>query len=168
MIRLDEGNRRFNYRVVGAAIHNESVLLHRADHEPFWTLPGGRAEHGETAEETIKREMLEELATHVEVVRPLWFVENFFDYDGLSYHEIALYFLIRFPPASALLTTSAFERLDANVQLRFKWFPLCQEQLARLPLLPAFLAKGLTDLPMSLVHVVEHDADLSVKLSTAL
>jgi ADP-ribose pyrophosphatase YjhB (NUDIX family) len=102
MIRFDQGNRRFNYRIVGVAIHNESVLLHRADNEPFWTLPGGRAEHGETAEETIKREMLEELATDVQVVRLLWFVENFFDY-GLSYHEIALYFLIRFPPASSPL-----------------------------------------------------------------
>jgi 8-oxo-dGTP pyrophosphatase MutT (NUDIX family) len=159
MIRFDEGTRRFNYRVVGVAIHNKSVLLHRADHEPFWTLPGGRAEHGETAEETIKREMLEELTTDVQVVRPLWFVENFFDYGGQSYHEIALYFLIRFPPASTLVTTSTFERLDEHVQLRFKWFPLSQEVLARLPLLPTFLAKGLTNLPVSLVHVVERDAD---------
>jgi ADP-ribose pyrophosphatase YjhB (NUDIX family) len=163
MIRFDEGNRRFNYRVVGVAIHNESVLLHRADYEPFWTLPGGRAECGETAEGTIKREMLEELATDVQVVRLLWFVENFFDYGGLSYHEIALYFLIRFPPESTLLTAKAFDGFDGEVQLRFKWFPLSQEQLARLPLLPAFLAKGLTDLPVSLVHVVEHDADPSVK-----
>ena len=168
MIRFDEGNRRFNYRVVGVAIHNESVLLHRADHEPFWTLPGGRAEHGETAEETIKREMLEELVTDVEVVRLLWFVENFFDYDGLSYHEIALYFLIRFPPPSTLLTTSTFERLDGDVHLRFKWFSLSQEQLARLPLLPAFLAKGLTELPVSLVHVVQRDADSSVKTLDAV
>ena len=152
MIRFDEGNRRFHYRVAGVAIHNESVLLHRADHEPFWTLPGGRAEHGETAEETIKREMLEELATGVQVVRLLWFVENFFDYDGLSYHEIAVYFLIRFPPASMPLTTNAFESFDGDVHLRFKWFPLSQETLACLPLLPAFLAKGLTNLPASLVH----------------
>jgi 8-oxo-dGTP pyrophosphatase MutT (NUDIX family) len=162
MICFDDGNRRFNYRVVGVAIHNGSVLVHRADHEPFWTLPGGRAEHGETAEETIRREMLEELATDVQVVRLLWFVENFFDYDGLSHHEIALYFLIRFPPASTPLTTNAFERLDGDVHLRFKWFPLSQEQLACLPLLPAFLAKGLTDLPVSLVHLVQRDEAPSV------
>ena len=158
MIRWDEGNRRFHYRVVGVAIHNGSVLLHRADHEPFWTLPGGRAEHGETAEETIKREMLEELATEVQLVRPLWFVENFFDYDGLSYHEISLYWLICFPPASTPLTVNAFESRDGDVRLVFKWFPLSQDQLAGLPLLPAFLATGLTDLPVSLVHVVQRDA----------
>jgi len=163
MIRFDEGHRRFNYRVVGVAIHNESVLLHRAADEPFWTLPGGRAEHGESAEETIKREMLEELATSAHVVRPLWFVENFFDYGGLSYHELAFYFLIRFPPASMPLLTEAFERLDGDVPLRFKWFPVCEEQLARLPLFPTFLAKGLTDLPASLVHILERGADSTAK-----
>src|SRR5688572_14597961 len=112
MIRFDEGMRRFNYRVVGVAIHDGSVLLHRADHEPFWTLPGGRAEHGETAEATIRREMREELATDVDVVRLLWFVENFFDYEGLHYHEIALYFLLRFPPGSAPLEVEAFDGAD--------------------------------------------------------
>lgn len=116
----------------------------------------------ETAEETIRREMLEELATDVQVVSPLWFVENFFDYDGLSYHEIAPYFLIRFPPASMPLTTKAFEPLAGDVHLRFKWFHLSQEELAGLPLLPAFLAKGLTDLPVSLLHIVQRDAVPSV------
>src|SRR5262245_28429314 len=103
MIRLDQGNRRFNYRVVGVAIHDGSVLLHRAEHESFWTLPGGRAEHGETAEQTIRREMLEEIATGVLVDRLLWVVENFFEYEGVSYHELALYFLIHFRPGSTPL-----------------------------------------------------------------
>ena len=71
MIRFDQGTRRFNYRVVGVAIHDGSVLLHRAAHDPFWTLPGGRAEHGETAEQTLKREMREELETDVHVLRLL-------------------------------------------------------------------------------------------------
>jgi hypothetical protein len=31
--------------------------------------------------------------TSVEVLRLLWLVENFFDYEGRSYHEVALYFL---------------------------------------------------------------------------
>ena len=42
--------------------------------------------------------MREGLAIDVDVVRLLWFVENFFDYEGLHYHEIALYFLLRLPP----------------------------------------------------------------------
>src|SRR5262245_5201710 len=117
MIRFDQGNRRFNYRVVGVAIHTDSVLLPRADDAPLWTLPGGRAEHGETAEQTIKREMVEELETDVHVNRLLWVVENFFEYDGLSYHELALYFLIRLPQGAAPLGAEAFDRIDGDVPL---------------------------------------------------
>ena len=157
MIRFDQGNRRYNYRIVGVAIHDDAVLLHRADHESFWTLPGGRAEHGETAEETIQREMREELETDVHVDRLLWIVENFFEYDGLSYHELALYFLIRFPENAAFLRTEAFDRIDGGVTFRFKWFPVRRDALEELPLFPVFLAQGITDLPQSVVHIVERE-----------
>jgi 8-oxo-dGTP pyrophosphatase MutT (NUDIX family) len=138
MIRFDQGNRRFNYRIVGVAIHDNAVLLHRADHETFWTLPGGRAEHGETAEQTITREMLEEL-------------------EGLSYHELAMYFLIRFPSGSIPLQAEAFDRSEAGMPLRFRWFPVRTKELVALPLLPGFLPHGLVDLPQSVVHIVQHD-----------
>jgi ADP-ribose pyrophosphatase YjhB (NUDIX family) len=158
MICFDQGNRRFNYRVAGVAIHNDSVLLHRADHESFWTLPGGRAEHGESAEDTIAREMREELETDVHVDRLLWVVENFFEYDGLSYHELAMYFLIRFPDGAASLHAEAFDRIDRGVTFRFRWFPVRGNDLAELELFPAFLARGLADLPHSVVHIVEREA----------
>jgi 8-oxo-dGTP pyrophosphatase MutT (NUDIX family) len=158
MIRFDQANRRFNYRVVGVAIHNDAVLLHRADHEPFWTLPGGRAEFGETTEQTITREMLEELQTDVDVDRLLWVVENFFEYEAVSYHELALYFLMHFRPGSAPLNAEAFDGVEGDVTLRFRWFPIRHAALAALPLLPAFLPKGLTELPRSPVHVVHRDS----------
>ena len=157
MIRFDQDNRRFNYRVVGVAIHDGRVLLHRAEGEPFWTLPGGRAEHGETAEETLTREMREELGVDVEVERLVWIVENFFDYDRWRYHEIALYFLMRLPPGSAPLGAEAFDGVDGAVTLRFRWFPLVQEVLAGLPLQPAFLPGALVDLPSAPAHIVQRD-----------
>ena len=158
MIRFDQGNHRFNYRVAGVAIHNDSVLLHRFDHEPFWTLPGGRAELGETAEQTITREMLEELGTDVDVDRLLWVVENFFEYEGVKYHELALYFLIHFRPGSAPLHSDAFDGVEGNVPLRFRWFAVRRDALVALPLYPPFLPEGLTALPSSPVHVVQRDA----------
>src|SRR4051794_23288156 len=99
MIRFDKDNNRFNYRVVGVAFRHDKVLLHQAAGDDFWALPGGRAEFGESAEQTLKREMIEELDAEVEIVRLLWFVENFFTYADLNYHEIALYFLMRIPSA---------------------------------------------------------------------
>jgi 8-oxo-dGTP pyrophosphatase MutT (NUDIX family) len=161
VIRFDQGTRRFNYRVAGVAIHDGFVLLHRLDGDPFWTLPGGRAEHGETAEQTIRREMFEELGTSVDVVRLLWLVENFFEYDGLDYHELALYFLLRFPPGSGPLRAAAFDGTEAGAPLRFEWCSVDYRQLAKRPLLPAFLPEGLTHLPASIVHIVQRDTAVS-------
>jgi ADP-ribose pyrophosphatase YjhB (NUDIX family) len=80
MIRFEQGNNCFNYRIVGVAVHEHAGLLHQAEGDSFWTCPGGRAELGEAAEQTLQREMREELGVEVEVVRLLWFVENFFEY----------------------------------------------------------------------------------------
>ena len=90
MITLAHGDYSFNYRIVGVALHDGHVLLHRGESEDFWTLPGGRAELGEPAEETLRREMREELGVEVEVERLLWVVENFFSYQGRSWHELAV------------------------------------------------------------------------------
>jgi 8-oxo-dGTP pyrophosphatase MutT (NUDIX family) len=157
VIRFDRGTFRFNYRVVGVALHDGKVLLHRAGHEDFWSLPGGRAELGETSEETLRREMREELDVDVEVVRPLWFVETFFDYDSMSYHEVAIYFLMHLPDGSAPQTSRTFTSIDAGVTLLFEWFPAQPAVLAALPLMPSFLAEGLCDLPPSMMHVVHRD-----------
>ncbi|MGO7859747.1 NUDIX domain-containing protein, partial [Rhizobium ruizarguesonis] len=56
-----------NYLIAGLGFRDGHVLVHRAVHEPFWTVPGGRAEIGETSEETLKREMVEELGVEVTV-----------------------------------------------------------------------------------------------------
>lgn len=159
MIRFDERDRRFNYRIAGVAIHDGSVLLHRAEHDSFWTVPGGRAEHGESAEQTLRREMREELETDVEVVRLLWLVENFFELDRRQYHELALYFLIRFPGRSLPRSSASFDRTDNDTLFRFAWHPLSADALAALPLFPAFLPQGLIDLPASVVHIVERQRE---------
>lgn len=112
---------------------------------------------GEAAEQTIRREIQEELSTDVEVVRLLWLVENFFDYEGLSYHELALYFLIRFPEDSKPLTHTDFESMDGSTKLHFRWVPLHEETLSKLPVLPSFLASSLRELPASVTHIVHWD-----------
>ena len=157
MLCFDQGHRRFNYRIVGVAIHDGAVLLHRTDRESFWTLPGGRGEHGESAEETLAREMREELDTEIHVDRLLWLVENFFDYDGLSYHELALYFLIRFPDGSTPRRAESFDRREGDVLFRFRWFQVQPDELRRLPLFPEFLPEGLSNLPPATVHIVERE-----------
>ena len=161
MITFDDGVGRFNYRIAGVAIQDGVVLLHRAERDPFWTLPGGRAEHGETAEQTIKREMREELDADVDVVRLLWLVENFFEHEGLRYHEIALYFLIQFPENSLPRTSAAFDRVVNGTLFTFQWHPVQADRLTQLPVYPRFLSQALTRLPPSVVHIVERETTSS-------
>jgi len=160
MITFERGRQRFNYRVVGVAIHSDSILLHQAEGDDFWTLPGGRAEFGETAEQTLKREMMEEIRTEVEVVRLLWFVENFFDFEDKHCHEIALYFLMRLPTQCEYHARPGpfeGEEKEGEVKLIFQWFPRQQRVLAGLPLLPSFLQTAVQSLPESAQHVVHHN-----------
>jgi ADP-ribose pyrophosphatase YjhB (NUDIX family) len=156
MISYAQESNRFNYRIAGVAVNGDNVLLHRAEDEPFWTFPGGRAEFGETADETLRREMREELCVEVEVVRPLWFVENFFTYARKRYHEIGLYFLMRLPNDCELLSHSGpFRGEEAGAPLTFQWFSRKPETLSELPLLPSFLQTALQDLPESFGRVIQ-------------
>jgi 8-oxo-dGTP diphosphatase len=55
---------------VGAVVHDDAhrLLLIRRAHHPSvgrWSLPGGRVEAGETDEEAVRREVLEETGLHV-------------------------------------------------------------------------------------------------------
>ncbi len=158
MIVIDREDRRFNYRVAAVAIEDGRLLVHRAEWEEFWTLPGGRAEIGETAEQTLKREMQEELGASVEIIRPLWFVESFFEYDGKDWHEIGLYFLMRFLDRGPIIVDDGpFVGEDAGVRLLFDWTPLEATSLSALPLLPAFLQNRVDSLPAALEHIVHCD-----------
>ena len=82
----------FQLRVAAVAIRDGYVLLHRAESDAFWALPGRRTEVGETSIAALEREMLEETGTRVRIVRLLWPVENFFRLTE-PVHEVGLYFL---------------------------------------------------------------------------
>lgn len=156
MLTFTQGNTRFTCRSVGVAIEDGRVLLHKAEDDDFWALPGGRAELLEPAMTTLRREMQEELGIEVDVVRLLWTVENFFQYRGYDHHEIGLYFLMRVPPDWPLRTAiGPFLGYEHGVHLFFQWFPL--EALPGMRVYPTFLADGLSDLPLCPQHIVHTD-----------
>ena len=60
---------------------------------PFYWLPGGGVEPGETAEEALRRELIEEASLVITVERLLYVSENLFVESGDYRHEVILYFL---------------------------------------------------------------------------
>ena len=66
---------------------------HHPDKSPFYWLPGGGVEPGETAEEAVQRELVEEASLEIAVERLLYLSENLFVESGEYRHEVILYFL---------------------------------------------------------------------------
>lgn len=151
MIYFDKGGVRFSFRSVAVIIQNEHILIHRAADDDFWALPGGRVELFETSDETIKREMLEELGMESEILRQLWQVENFFEFRSKRYHELANYFLVRLIDQRSIESEIDFNGIEESVDLIFRWIPL--SSLTRYDLKPSFLIDKLTNLPSSIESV---------------
>lgn len=157
MITFTRDDRRFNLRVAGVALEEGRVLLHQFEGEDFWALPGGRGELLEPAEETLRREMREELSLDVDVVRLLWLVENFFEYEGLRFHELGLYFLMQTPPGWRFRASLApFAGQEGHLRLTFRWFSL--DELDQVVVLPSFLPAALRELPEGVQHIVHVDS----------
>jgi 8-oxo-dGTP pyrophosphatase MutT (NUDIX family) len=156
MIAFEQGGLKFNYRIAGVVINDARVLLHRGESDGFWTLPGGRGELLEPSQDTLRREMLEELGVEVSVHRLLWVVENFFEYEGRSYHELGFYFSMAFPQDSHLyLKSEPFLGDEEGIKLIYQWFPI--DEIERIELYPTFLKQGLKALPEYIQHIVRFD-----------
>ena len=87
----------------------------------WWEFPGGKMETGETAEESLKREIREELATEISVDRLLCTVE----YDYPKFHLTM----------HCYLCTLLIEALHLNEHEAARW--LAKEELDSVQWLPA-------------------------------
>ncbi len=162
MIAFDRDGIRFHYRVAGVCVHDGYVLLHRADRDDYWALPGGRCELGESSDETLRREMQEELHVPVTVGRLLWIVENFFTLLGRAYHELALLYAIDLPMDHAYhdKTQTHYGVEDQSTEgepytLIYQWVPI--SSLPDVILHPSFLRTALRDVPAATQHIVQRD-----------
>jgi ADP-ribose pyrophosphatase YjhB (NUDIX family) len=154
-ISFERNNVQFDHRVAGVALHDGHVLLHRAECDDFWALPGGRCEMMEPSTAALRREMAEEMGADVRVVRLLWVVENFFDLNGLAHHELGLYFLIDLGPHFRYDVARAFYGDEEGLRLIFRWFPT--RELEAVPLYPSFLRIALQSIPQATQHIVHTD-----------
>lgn len=145
MICFDTNEGRFNLRSVAVIIQDGNVLIHRAEADDFWALPGGRVEFFETSEEAVVRELKEELGLNGEVVRLLWFSENFFQNNSTKCHEFACYFLVTTVGNMYIEPEVDFLGIETDVYLIFRWIPL--SEIDKYELYPKFLEGGLNNLP---------------------
>lgn len=147
--------RRMRLRAAAVIERAGQVLLHRAEGDAFWALPGGGIEPGESAGEALVREMQEELGLVVAPGALVCVVENFFTYQGMAYHETGLQVQ---PQPGGLLDQSPgpYEGVEGRRRLEFAWFD--RTALAGLDLKPPFLREALArERHPGVLHIVYRD-----------
>ena len=143
--RLD--NEKFNYRVCAVMVGEGKILAMHDDRSPYYFLPGGRVQIGETAENAVIREVREELGITPAIVRPLWLNQAFFteDVDHLRYHELCVYFLMDIAGTDLLARGEKFTVKEGYRTHTFEW--LTFDRLKDEYFYPLFLKKAIFHLP---------------------
>lgn len=140
-------NGKFNYRVCAIIISEGKILAMYDECSPYFYLPGGRVELGETAEQAVIREVWEELLITPEIVRPLWLVQAFFteNVKKIRFHELCVYFLTDVSRTDLLSRGEKFTLIEGRHTHDFEWL-----EFGRLKdeyFYPEFLKREIFDLP---------------------
>ena len=149
--------KKFNYRVAGIFLSDGKLLAMRNERLPYFALPGGRVQLGETAEHAILREIKEELQITPTIIRPLWLNQSFFteDVDKLQYHELCLYFLMDGSAGGLTAKENCFTYREGDRMHAFEWLKL--ERLQNTYFYPVFLKTAISHLPDHLELRVEYE-----------
>ena len=151
------GQNKFNYRVCAVILSDDRILAMHDERSPYYYLPGGRVQMGETAEQAVIREVREELNITAQIIRPLWLNQGFFteDIDKLNYHEICLYFLMDISETNLLEKGDRFTLYENSHVHDFEWlkFAVLKDEY----FYPAFLKNEIFNLPDHLTLRSEYE-----------
>ena len=153
-----KGKRRYNYRTAGVIIRDGHVLVCREDKDDFVYLPGGRVEFGKPSDVALEREIQEELQCVGKVGRLLFVTENFFELNGVTFHEIGKYYVADLPDDFPFVVDApALITFDEGHELKFYWVPIEGAGLAEFNLLPKWIRGRLGDLPGTTEHLIKDE-----------
>lgn len=133
-ITIDVGNYKLNVRAACIIKHNNKILVHKNINEDHYALLGGRVGIGETSEETIKREIKEELGKEINITGYMSTVENFFEMKGSKYHEYMFIYQAEFKEEKDKLIEYTLENVEGKEYLRYEWLDL--EKIQEYVILP--------------------------------
>ncbi|MBQ8555965.1 MAG: NUDIX domain-containing protein [Clostridia bacterium] len=158
-ILFDHGNARFSYRISALIVQNGRILLQCPVGTQDFAFIGGHVAFGETAEQTLLREIREELHTDATIGRLSAVGEVYIDWgrcaDGTPRHchQIGLYFMAtvdenQLPHADRFTGWDdvGHERYD----LEYHWIPL--EELHTLTVYPPQITAHLLRGEPSVLH----------------
>jgi 8-oxo-dGTP diphosphatase len=132
-------------------LDGDNILLYKTldMRENFYFLPGGHIEHGESAQNALKREMIEETGCEIIIKRFLGCLENIFENSEsckCHNHEYSFIFEVESKSLNMRMPLSNFDK-----RMELAWMPL--SELANIPfkaealkeLIPKWLNHSLND-----------------------
>lgn len=155
LLEVLDADSGFKIRAAAVVIRDGRVLMHRSATQDVWYLPGGTGEFGESARETLVRELREELGVEARVGRLLWMVEHFFETPSRRWHQLGWYFEAELPEDCDAVRRETWEDEQPEGRVVFRWVPVTD--LARFVHLPGFLAAALREPLGGPRHVIHRD-----------
>lgn len=155
-IRLMIDDVKFSSRAVGVLKKNNKILFQKRKNDEFWALPGGAIEVFERAKDVIIRELEEEIGlTNVEVIRPLWFVEYFFKFDGVDQHQYIIGYLLDIDDNNEIINQDEIEGIEEGKNIIYKWIDINDIKDANIK--PDYLKEKLLNIEENFEFIEEED-----------
>lgn len=123
-LTIDIKDYKLNIRAACIIKHNNKVLLHKSDDKDHYCLIGGRVEIGENSENTIRREIIEELGKEIDIIGYVSTIENFFEFEGSKYHEYMFVYEAEFKNEKDKLIEDTLCNIEGKDYLKYYWVDL--------------------------------------------
>lgn len=139
-------------RTVAVLVKNGKILVQRERDGNEYALPGGHVKIGETLEDGLIRETMEEMGVRIKCRRMLWSEECFWEWNGKQAHNIAFYYLVDLEENSEIQDNGMFVSQKDNCNVVLGWMPV--EEIQDVTIYPAFIKNEIFHLEGPMKHFV--------------
>ena len=122
-INIKLGEYILNCRAVGIIKYNNQILFQKKQNDKYWALPGGKISVGETGEETLKRELEEEIGINCEIEKVHSVIENFFTFDNQKFHQYIFCYTLSVNEDNYIFKNNEFPGIE-NKGIIYKWIDI--------------------------------------------
>ena len=139
-------------RTVAVIIRDQRILVQRDRNGSEYALPGGHIKIGETLEDGLIRETMEEMGVRITCKRLLWSEECFWEWNGKKAHNIAFYYLVELLDDLKIPEDGEFVSQKDNGDVVLGWMSM--EEIQNVTIYPAFLKEEIHHLNGPMKHFV--------------
>lgn len=139
-------------RTVAVLVKDNKILVQRDKGGKEYALPGGHVKIGETLEDGLIRETMEEMGVQIKCNRLLWSEECFWEWNGKQAHNIAFYYLVELCDGFEISDNREFVSQKDNCVVVIGWMPI--DKLKSITIYPEFLKEEIHRLNEPIKHFV--------------